>query len=137
MLAAWAGDVLAIKREGETMRLRKFVVGAAVAVGVMVAPGVAFADSCANVSRAPAACGFSCAGPVIEGNWVWLPSIGVPFPAWGFAPPGAADSVNVGLPGANGNYTNGKTSSLLGVSAVCNGGAAARQQSNGIQSGCE
>jgi hypothetical protein len=78
----------------------------------------------------------TCAGPVIEGNWVWLPSIGVPDPAWGFAPPGAADSVAFGFPGANGNYTNGATSSLLGNSAICNGGAAARQTTHGIQTGC-
>jgi len=94
----------------------------------------------ANVSRAPAACGLDCSGPVIEGNWVWLPSIGVPVPAWGFAPPGAADSVNDGFPGANGNYTNGQTSSLLGVSAVCQGGGNVqnvRQGTSGIQSGCE
>ena len=79
-------------------------------------------------------------GPVIEGNWVWLPSIGVPFPAWGFATPGSDAAAELGTPGANGNYTNGKTESLLGVSAVCQGkGNAqnARQQAHGIQSGCE
>jgi hypothetical protein len=78
----------------------------------------------------------TCAGPVIEGNWVWLPSIGVPDPAWGFAPPGAADSVAFGFPGANGNYTNGATSSLLGNSAICDRGVPSRQTTNGIQSGC-
>ena len=110
---------------------------AAVALGI---PAAAVADSCANVSRAPAACGFACSGPVIEGNWVWLPSIGVPFPAWGFAPPGSEDSVDHGFPGAGGNYTNGQTSSLLGVSAICKGGGNVenvRQGTNGIQSGCE
>jgi len=81
--------------------------------------GVTLADSCANVSRAPADCGWSCQGPVIEGNWVWLPSIGVPEYAWGFAPPGAPDSIQFGFPGANGNYTNGFTQSLLGHSAYC------------------
>ena len=110
-------------------------VGVAGAVALAAAP--ALADSCANVSRAPAACGMTCTSPVIVGNWVWLPSVGAGFPAWGFAPPGAADSTSFGFPGANGNYTNGQTSSLLGMSASCNGGALARQQSNGIQSGCQ
>jgi hypothetical protein len=68
---------------------------------------------------------------------VWLPSVGAPIEAWGFATPGTAPSVELGAPGANGNYTNGKTESLLGVSAVCNGGALARQTTHGIQSGCE
>src|SRR5215469_6224632 len=101
-------------------------------------PALAAADSCANVSRAPAACGMDCSGPVIEGNWVWLPSVGVDFPAWGFAPPGAADSVNDGFPGANGNYTNGQASSLLGMSNNCPpGNNTNRQTTSGIQSGCE
>ena len=122
------------------MRLKPFMVTLA-AVAALAVPAAAVADSCANVSRAPAPCGMNCtAGPVIDGNWVWLPSIGVPFPAWGFAPPGAADSTAFGFPGANGNYTNGQTESLLGVSAVCKGAGnaqAARQQDHGIQSGCE
>ena len=83
-------------------------------------------------------CGMNCtAGPVIDGNWVWLPSIGFPDPAWGKAPPGTTDSVQFGLPGANGNYTNGTTSSLLGVSNNCPpGNNPARQTTHGIQSGC-
>ena len=119
--------------------MKRFFVGVIAAVALAI-PAAAVADSCANVSRAPADCGMNCTAPVIEGNWVWLPSIGVPFPAWGFAPPGAGDSVDAGLPGANGNYTNGQTSSLLGVSAVCQGGGNvqnARQTTSGIQSGCE
>jgi hypothetical protein len=117
--------------------LKKLLVGAAVSATLVAAPAVAaYADSCSNVSRAPAPCGMSCAGPVIQGNWVWLPSIGVPDPAWGFAPPGTVDSTGFGFPGANGNYTNGATSSLLGNSAICNGGVPARQTTSGIQSGC-
>lgn len=123
-------------------RLR--LVAAAVATAAAVAiPTTAFADSCANVSRAPAPCGFSCPGPVVEGNWVWLPSIGVPFPAWGFAPPGGPDSVNFGMPGANGNYLNFRSTqgstSLLGRSVHClpSGDPTSRQQEHGIQSGCE
>jgi hypothetical protein len=96
-------------------------------------PTIAHADSCANVSRAPAACGFSCPGPVFQGHWVWLPSIGVPVAAWGFAPPG--------MNGTNGNYQNqaksGATEAwLLENSAICAGKVPNRQQAHGIQSGC-
>jgi hypothetical protein len=92
---------------------------------------------CANVSRA-APQSTSTSGPVIKGNWIYLPSIGVPVSGWGFAPPGTIDSKAFGFPGANGNYTNGKTSSLLGVSANCPpGNNSNRQTTHGIQSGCE
>ena len=97
--------------------------------------GTALADSCANISRAPAPCGWTCPGPVIEGNWVWLPSINVNEYAWGFAPPGGADSVNFGFPGANGNYTNGFTESLLGHSAYCLKGVNT-DRSHGVVSHC-
>ena len=51
---------------------------------------------------------------------------------------GTFDSTVFGFPGANGNYTNGQTSSLLGMSANCPFGANAnRQTDHGIQSGCE
>ena len=117
------------------VRLLAAAVSAAAALAI---PATALADSCANVSRAPAPCGMTCTAPVVEGNWVWLPSIGVPFPAWGFAPPGAADSVAFGMPGANGNYLNGFSSSLLGRSVHClPTDPSSRQQSHGIQSGCE
>ena len=90
------------------------------AVVALVVPAVAAADSCANFSRSAPACNLSCTTPVIQGNWVWLPSIDPAAPpAWGFAPPGGPDSVGFGFPGANGNYTDGKTASLLGVSAFC------------------
>lgn len=116
--------------------MRRRVIGTA--VGILLALTVAstaFADSCANVSRAPAACGFTCSGPVVEGNWVWLPSIGVPAPFWGFAPPGGPDSVGAGLPGANGNYQNGFSEWLLGHSAYCLKGVNT-DKSHGIVSGC-
>ncbi len=110
------------------------------AVAALALPAAAVADSCANFSRAPAPCGTNCtAGPVIDGNWVWLPSLGDPSlpAAWGFAPPGTVDSTGFGFPGANGNYTNGQTSSLLGMSNNCPpGNNTNRQQNNGIQSGC-
>jgi hypothetical protein len=70
---------------------------------------------------------------------VWLPSIGVPEQAWGFAPPGGPDSVADQFPGANGNYQNTAVTgnqSLLDNSAICAGTVPARQTTNGIQSGC-
>jgi hypothetical protein len=109
----------------------------------LILAGTALADSCANVSRAPAPCGFSCTSVVVEGNWIWLPSltnIGVPAeelpPFWGFMPPGAADSQLLQAPGANGNYQNGFSQSLLGHSAYCLKGVNA-DKSHGIVSGCE
>jgi hypothetical protein len=115
---------------------RILVIFSAVLLSFALSAQVAFADSCSNVSRAaPSPAG---PGPVIKGNWVWLPSIGVPIDAWGFAPPGAFDSTAFGFPGANGNYTNGQTSSLLGMSANCPPGSnLSRQTDHGIQSGCE
>ena len=112
------------------------IVFSTVLVSFAISAQVAFADSCSNVSRAaPAPTG---PGPVIKGNWVWLPSIGVPVDAWGFAPPGTIDSTGFGFPGANGNYTNGATSSLLGMSAICSAsGVPSRQTTQGIQSGCQ
>jgi hypothetical protein len=102
------------------------------AVVALAVPAVAAADSCANFSRPAPACDLSCTSLVTVGNWVWLPSlanIGVPAAdlpaAWGFAPPGREDSVALGLPGANGNYTDGQTSSLLGMSALCKGNSVA------------
>jgi hypothetical protein len=96
------------------------------AAAALAVPAAAAADSCANYSRHAPACNLSCSHPVIQGNWVWLPSIDAAAPAaWGFAPPGGPDSTAFGLPGANGNYTNGQTESLLGVSALCDGGKVA------------
>jgi hypothetical protein len=128
------------------MRLRgtKLLVGIAAAAAVLAVPaGSAFADSCANVSRAPAPCGWTCTTVVIDGNWVWMPSpvnFGVPAAelpyAWGFSPPGTADSTLLGLPNQYGNYTNGYTSSLLGHSANCPSPVPSRQSTQGIQTGC-
>ena len=111
--------------------------------------GAAFADSCANVSRAAPA-GWTpqttYSAPLVQGGWVWLPSLASIFPGaqlppfWGKVTPGTADAVLLNAPDQNGNYTNGKTVSLLGVSAVCNQASQAfvvRQTSHGIQSGCE
>ena len=97
--------------------------------------GTAFADSCANISAAPPDCHPGCTEPVTRGNWVWLPSIGVPFEAWGFAAPGGPESVEHDSPGANGNYTDGDSESLLGKSAYCTKGVNT-DRSNGVVSGC-
>lgn len=104
--------------------------------------GTTLADSCANVSRAPAPCGWSCSTVVVEGNWLWLPSlvnIGVPAdqlpPFWGFIPPGGPDAQLLGTPGAGGNYQNGFSEWLLGHSAYCLKGVNA-DKSHGIVSGC-
>jgi hypothetical protein len=123
------------------MRLRKPLVAAAITLGVLAIPTTALADTCVNLSRAPGPCGTAttppCTGPVVQGNWVWLPSVGAPDPIWLFAPPGGPNSVNFEFPGANGNYTNGKTESLLGVSNNCPpGNNPARQTDHGIQTGC-
>lgn len=126
--------------------MRKALVSLAVAAAAALVPATALADSCANVSRHAPACGMNCSTPVVEGHWVWLPSIGIPFPAWGNSPPGSISSVQDGLPGWQGNYLNVKKSNggptdvwLLENSAYCKGGGQAqanRQTSHGIQSGC-
>src|SRR5437588_9959161 len=66
-------------------RLAIALTAGALALGT---PIMAHADSCANVSRAAPTNYVPGSGPLVEGNWVWLPSIGVPVQAWGFAPPG-------------------------------------------------
>jgi hypothetical protein len=114
------------------------VLGVALSLGIA---STALGSSCANVSRAPASCGFTCSTVVVQGNWVWLPSLanigltGLP-PFWGFIPPGTPDAQRIQAPDANGNYTNGFTVSLLGHSAYCLKGVNA-DRSHGIVSGCE
>jgi hypothetical protein len=133
---------------GELLVIKKMLIGAVAGTAVLAMPAAAFADSCANVSR-PAPAGYTAtttySAPLVQGNWVWLPSLpftgaaGLP-PLWGFITPGTADSQLLQAPGAGGNYTNGQTVSLLGVSVLCQTGSQAfviRQTSHGIQSGCE
>lgn len=108
------------------------VVGVALALTI---GGTALADSCGNVSRAPYT-GPDTGAPVIRGNWIWLPSIGIPAPIWGFLPPGGPDSQLAGAPGANGNYLDGTGASLLDHSAYCLKGVNT-DKSHGIVSGCE
>ena len=89
----------------------------------------ALALSCVNVSRPAPENAATSSEPIVKGHWVWLPSIGVPFEAWGYAPPGTE--------GYNGNFTNGKTTSLLGTSATCDEDkTTSRQTDHGIQTGC-
>lgn len=120
-------------------RVLGIVLGAIMALSIA---STALAGSCANLSRAPAPCGFSCTTLVVQGNWVWLPSlavVGVPGPLppfWGFIAPGGPDAVQIGVPSAAGNYQNGYSISLLGHSAYCLRGVNATK-SHGIVSGCE
>jgi hypothetical protein len=115
--------------------MKRIVLLVAVLAMVALTAAPALADSCANLSRAAPKSGAS-SGPIIKGHWVWLPSIGVPVEAWGFATPGTDDSALIGKP--HGNYTDGKTHSLLGVSAQCDPSkTTSRQHDHGIQTGCE
>jgi hypothetical protein len=66
---------------------------------------------------------------------VWLPSIGEDEEVWGFVPPGTEPGVLIGKP--HGNFTNGKTHSLLGASAQCDPSKTTpRQTEHGVQTGC-
>lgn len=128
---------------------RSLLTAVASVVLIAATSATAYADSCANVSRAAPA-GYTSTtvytAPLVQGGWVWLPSLTSIFgpadfpPFWGKITPGTQDSILLGAPGANGNYTNGKTVSLLGVSAICKQSSQAfvvRQTTHGIQSGCE
>lgn len=120
---------------------RKSFAAAALAGAFMFVPTAAYALDCVNVSKPPAACGSNCTdGPIIKGNWAWLPSV---FPGapeyWGFVPPGTVQGL--GLPGEKGNFQSGEGFALL-VSALCDSQGSAlenRQTSHGIQlmEGCE
>lgn len=137
-------------RFGPTSR-RATAVALAVTALIGTGAGTAYADSCANVSRSAPA-GFTestvYTSPLVQGDWLWIPSLSAVFggttadypPYWGKITPGTADSILLNAPDQNGNYTNGKTVSLLGVSARCNTSSQAfvvRQTDHGIQSGCE
>ena len=109
------------------MMKRIVLLVATLAMMVFLAAPAALALSCDNVSRAAPKGDTS--GPIVKGHWVWLPSIGVDEEAWGFFPPGTE--------GTNGNYTNGKTHSLLGTSAQCDPSkTTSRQSEHGVQTGC-
>ncbi len=109
------------------MEKRILVLVAMLAMMVLLAAPAALALSCDNVSRA--APKGETSGPIIKGHWVWLPSIGVDEEAWGYFPPGTL--------GSNGNFTDGKTHSLLGTSAQCDPSkTTSRQTEHGVQTGC-
>lgn len=120
---------------------RKSLAAAGLAAAFMFVPTAANALDCVNVSRPPAACGANCTeGPILNGNWAWLPSV-FPGPftpeAWAFVPPGTVP----GLPGENGNYQSGEGFALL-INAICDSKGkvlTSRQGDHGIQliEGCE
>ncbi len=112
--------------------MKKLVITACAVVALLVlTANAALADTCRNLSR-PAPSDPS--APIVKGNWHWVPDDGI----WMFAVPGGADSMMFGTPDAGGNYTNGRTGSLLGVSNNCPvGNNPYRQTTNGIQSLCE
>jgi hypothetical protein len=116
------------------MMKRMLVLVAMLAMLVLSAAPAALALSCDNVSRA-APKGDVSSGPIIKGHWVWLPSIGIDEEVWGFVPPGTEPGEFIGKP--HGNFTNGKTHSLLGVSAQCDPSkTTSRQTDHGVQTGC-
>lgn len=103
--------------------MRKLLVLLVAVAALGIGAAAAYAGSCLNLSRpAPNQC--PATGPCTRGNWVWLPSIGVPAPFWGFVPPE--------------QYAQHVGASLLDMSAICRSGIpTARQTDHGIQSGCE
>jgi hypothetical protein len=109
---------------------RAITVVSCVLMSLVLTANIALADACENTSRAAPAPGTD----TIRGNWVWLPSIGIPVAAWGFAVPGGFASTGLDFPGANGNFTNGQSFALLGTSANCDPSKdTSRQSTNGIQ----
>lgn len=114
---------------------RKSLIAVGLAAGFVLIPTAASALDCTNASRPPAACGSVCTdGPIINGNWAWLPSVfpGAP-EAWVFVPPGTVQ--DFGLPGENGNFQSGEGYALL-VNAICDSNGSVqvkRQTEHGIQ----
>ena len=79
--------------------LKKALAAAGLVAAFVLVPTAAQALDCINVSKPPAACGAVCTdGPIINGNWAWLPSVfpGAP-EVWVFVPPGTVQGF--GLPG--------------------------------------
>lgn len=111
---------------------KKSIAAAGLAAAFMFIPTAANALDCVNVSKPPAACGANCSGPVIQGNWVWLPSVFEGSPqVWAFVPPGTVPLTS----GANGNFQSGEGYALL-VNAVCDSHGKIldkRQTDRGIQ----
>jgi hypothetical protein len=115
------------------MKLRNIAVGASVCVALVFGPAAgAFADNCYNASRPSGGLSSNPAdfsAPVIKGQWVWLPSVGVPQPSWAFEVP------------ANFQNSHGAESWLLAKTPYCAQGGVLfyngpRTTTHGIQSGC-
>jgi hypothetical protein len=119
--------------------LRKSLAAAGLAAAFMFIPTAANALDCYNASRPPAACGAVCTdGPILKGNWAWLPSV---FPgalqAWVFVfvPPGSLQDEPAAPLGQKGNFQNGTADALL-LNSVCAPEGPAhliRQTEHGIQ----
>jgi hypothetical protein len=116
---------------------RKTLATAALTVAFLFVPVAANALHCNNVSRPPAECGSACppGDPIVNGNWVWLPSVFPEAPAtWVFVPPGSLAGEPVPF-GQKGNFQNGEGDALL-VNAICNPDGTLRvprQTEHGIQ----
>ena len=108
---------------------RSLVTVAAAGALLTISAGGAFADDCVNLSRntnpAQALNGAKIvAGPggeaaAVKGHWVYLGDV------WLFVTPGPQDLFGAdtsGLPGAQGNFTNGKGDGLLEQSGKASDG---------------
>lgn len=129
--------IMTQKRKDE---MKRRLLAITLAAGMALAgPAATFADDCHNVSRAAPA---DVSQMTIDGNWVWVPAgaFGGGQPAvgaWYFAVPGGYVATMFGLPDAGGNYTNGRTYQLLGMSAHCDPSkTTSRQTTQGIQNDC-
>ena len=115
---------------------KKALIAAGLAAAFVLVPTAASALDCINVSKPAAPCGAVCTdGPIINGNWAWLPSVfpGAP-EVWAFVPPGTLPPGS-GPAGENGNYQNGEGYALL-VNAICDSQGSVlvnRQTEHGIQ----
>ena len=114
------------------MKKRIFAGALAVALALSL-PVAALANTCVNVKR-PAD---KDAPFTVKGQWV---NVG---DAWLFVSPGTNVEEEFGVPGVhapgeNGNYTNGRSGSLLGVSAHCDTSKTTGSDAHrAIQTGCE
>jgi hypothetical protein len=113
------------------MAIRRLLVVLATVVVMLTSAGAALADNCYNASRSGGNLSTNPAdftAPLFKGRWLWLPSVGVPLPAWGFEVPA--------------NYQNGSADAwLLSQTKYCDAGGVGffgspRTQEHGIQSGC-
>lgn len=125
---------------------RGLVVAAAGAVMTVGTSGAAFADDCVNLSRNTDAAQATHGSKTMstpfgdvatKGHWVYLGD------TWLFVSPGTQSLLGgavdtTGLPGAQGNFTNGKGDGLLEVSGAASGGkrCAVMENGHGIAGEC-